>query len=178
MPENVLRRAATDPSSPPAPTPVEADDRVKSAEARRILWIAVDGRPGGIVAISDPVKPEARAAVGELRAAGVDVWLITGDQARTAAAVAAQVGIAPDRVGGKAVERGVITQAQLERMGPQDILQMIFLPGFSTAEHVTDVSGRGVGLDAVQATAQAVAILAKPVAPDQLLPVIRQQLEV
>jgi len=42
--------------------------------------------------------PEARRAIAELQAAGIDVWLVTGDQARTAAAVAVQVGIGPDRV--------------------------------------------------------------------------------
>ena len=69
-----------------------------SAGGRTPVWIGVDGRLAGIVAVSDPVKPEARAAIAELRAAGVDVWLVTGDQARTAAAVAEQVGIGPDRV--------------------------------------------------------------------------------
>ena len=65
-------------------------------------------------------------------------------------------GIDPGRVGAKAVERGVITQAQLERMGPQDILQMIFLPGFSTAAAVTNVSGRGVGMDVVKTNIEAI----------------------
>ena len=69
-----------------------------AADGRTPVLIAVDGALGGIVAISDPVKPEARAAVAELRAAGVDVWLISGDQARTAASVAAQVGIPGERV--------------------------------------------------------------------------------
>ncbi|HLO35533.1 MAG TPA: heavy metal translocating P-type ATPase, partial [Candidatus Deferrimicrobium sp.] len=69
-----------------------------AADGRTPVWIAVDGRLAGIVAVSDPVKPEARRAVAELQAAGVEVWLVTGDQARTAAAVAAQVGIAPERV--------------------------------------------------------------------------------
>ena len=69
-----------------------------AADGRTPVWIAVDGRLGGLVAISDPVKPEARRAIAELRAAGIEVWLVTGDQARTAAAVAVQVGIGPDRV--------------------------------------------------------------------------------
>lgn len=47
----------------------------------------------------------------------------------------------------KAISRGLIDSA--ERMTDQEILQMIFLPGFSTAEKVTEVSGRGVGLDVV-----------------------------
>jgi two-component system, chemotaxis family, sensor kinase CheA len=65
-------------------------------------------------------------------------------------------GIDPARVGAKAVERGLITAAQLERMGPQDVLQMIFLPGFSTAAAVTNVSGRGVGMDVVKTNIEAI----------------------
>jgi Cu+-exporting ATPase len=69
-----------------------------AADGRTPIWIAIDGRVAGIVAISDPIKPEARLAVAELQASGIDVWLITGDQAGTAASVAARVGIAPERV--------------------------------------------------------------------------------
>ncbi|HEU4571353.1 MAG TPA: heavy metal translocating P-type ATPase [Candidatus Limnocylindrales bacterium] len=70
------------------------DDSRDATEA----WIAIDGRAAGVVEIRDPVRPEARAAVAELRAAGIDVWLLTGDHERTATAVAAQVGIAPDHI--------------------------------------------------------------------------------
>ncbi len=59
-------------------------------------------------------------------------------------------GIDPVRIGAKAVERGVVSPEALSRMSPQDILQMVFLPGFSTAAAVTNVSGRGVGMDVVK----------------------------
>jgi Cu+-exporting ATPase len=72
-------------------------DASPSDDATRV-WIGIDGRAAGVLELRDPVRPEARAAVAELRAAGVEVWLLTGDGARTASAVAAQVGIAPDRV--------------------------------------------------------------------------------
>jgi P-type Cu+ transporter len=62
------------------------------------VWVAVEGALAGLVAVSDPIRPEAAAAVAELQAAGVEVWLVTGDGLRTAHAVAARVGIAPDRV--------------------------------------------------------------------------------
>ncbi|MCW2634784.1 MAG: histidine kinase [Blastococcus sp.] len=65
-------------------------------------------------------------------------------------------GIDPVKLGKKAVERGLITVAQLERMGPADILQLIFLPGFSTAAAVTNVSGRGVGMDVVKTNIEAI----------------------
>ncbi len=69
-----------------------------AAGGRTPVWIAVDGAAVGIVGVSDPVKPTAAAAVAELQAAGAEVWLVTGDHPTTAMAVAAQVGIAPDRV--------------------------------------------------------------------------------
>ncbi|MCV2490018.1 chemotaxis protein CheA [Geodermatophilus sp. YIM 151500] len=65
-------------------------------------------------------------------------------------------GIDPAKVGAKAVERGLVTAEALTRMGPQDILQMIFLPGFSTAAAVTNVSGRGVGMDVVKTNIEAI----------------------
>ena len=67
-------------------------------DARTLVWIAVEGVLAGLVAVSDPIRSEAAAAVAELQAAGVEVWLVTGDGLRTADAVAARVGIAPDRV--------------------------------------------------------------------------------
>lgn len=50
----------------------------------------------------------------------------------------------------RAVARGLVRQEQAAQMSERDILQLLFLPGFSTAEHVTNISGRGVGLDVVR----------------------------
>lgn len=59
-------------------------------------------------------------------------------------------GIDVDKVRAKAIERGTITQAQAANMSDKDIINLLFLPSFSTAKEVTDVSGRGVGLDVVK----------------------------
>ncbi|MBZ5679067.1 MAG: chemotaxis protein CheA [Acidobacteriia bacterium] len=59
-------------------------------------------------------------------------------------------GINPDRVGRKAVEKGLISQERLPTLSPREIIDFIFLPGFSTAERAGDLSGRGVGLDVVR----------------------------
>jgi len=59
-------------------------------------------------------------------------------------------GIATDRVLGKAVERGLITAEAAAAMTEREALQLIFVPGFSTAREVTSVSGRGVGMDVVR----------------------------
>ncbi len=60
-------------------------------------------------------------------------------------------GIDIEAVRKKAIERGTITQEQAEQMTDKEIIDLLFLPSFSTAKQVTDVSGRGVGLDVVKA---------------------------
>jgi two-component system chemotaxis sensor kinase CheA len=59
-------------------------------------------------------------------------------------------GIDLERVKQKAIEKGLATPERLRAMNQREILDLIFLPGFSTAEQVSDVSGRGVGLDVVR----------------------------
>jgi two-component system chemotaxis sensor kinase CheA len=65
-------------------------------------------------------------------------------------------GIAIERVLAKAVERGLVTAEQAADMTEREALQLIFLPGFSTAAAVTTVSGRGVGMDVVRANVEKV----------------------
>ncbi len=55
----------------------------------------------------------------------------------------------------KAIERGTITEEQAEYMSEKEIIDLLFLPSFSTAKIVSDVSGRGVGLDVVRSKIQA-----------------------
>ena len=59
-------------------------------------------------------------------------------------------GIDVDAVRRKAIERGTITEEQAESMSEKEIIDLLFLPSFSTAKQVSDVSGRGVGLDVVR----------------------------
>lgn len=59
-------------------------------------------------------------------------------------------GIDPQRVKRRAYERGLVEAEQLERLSDQETLKLILLPGFSTADTVSDLSGRGVGMDAVR----------------------------
>jgi two-component system chemotaxis sensor kinase CheA len=59
-------------------------------------------------------------------------------------------GIDPERIGQAAESKGLISQDQLKRMSAQDKIALIFLPGLSTAEKLTDISGRGVGMDVVK----------------------------
>ena len=59
-------------------------------------------------------------------------------------------GISVDRVRQKAIEKGLVTAEQAAAMSDREAIQMILLPGFSTAAKVTNVSGRGVGMDVVK----------------------------
>jgi len=59
-------------------------------------------------------------------------------------------GIAIEKVRDKAIERGLTTVERAAQMTDRELLQMIFLPGFSTADKITNVSGRGVGMDVVR----------------------------
>ncbi len=65
-------------------------------------------------------------------------------------------GIPPDRVKAKAVEKGLITAEQAARMTDREAIALIFAPGFSTAEQVTNISGRGVGMDVVRTNVEKV----------------------
>jgi len=67
-----------------------------SIEGKTPMYVAIDGKPAGLVAVADTVKPGAAAAVAKLKSMGIQVAMITGDNRRTAEAVARQVGV--DRV--------------------------------------------------------------------------------
>lgn len=59
-------------------------------------------------------------------------------------------GIDTDRVGRKAIEKGLVTEDQLAAMTQREMFDLIFLPGFSTKDKASDLSGRGVGMDVVK----------------------------
>ena len=64
-------------------------------------------------------------------------------------------GIDVEAVRQKAVERGIITQEQSETMSKKEIVNLLFMPSFSMAKKITDISGRGVGLDVVKSNIEA-----------------------
>ncbi|MGX5654953.1 chemotaxis protein CheA [Geodermatophilus nigrescens] len=100
--------------------------------------------------------PDRRRAAGK-RAEGVLTLRARHESGQVVVEVADDgAGIDPAKIGAKAVERGLVTADQLSRMGPQDVLQMIFAPGFSTAAAVTNVSGRGVGMDVVKTNIESI----------------------
>lgn len=95
-------------------------------------------------------KPEEREAAGKSR-----TGVVTMDAYQTGNSVIITVaddgkGMDPEKIGASAVEKGFITKDALNDLSDQEKINLIFLPGFSTAKEVSDVSGRGVGMDAVK----------------------------
>jgi two-component system, chemotaxis family, sensor kinase CheA len=85
-------------------------------------------------------RPEGRLKLSACHEGGQVLVEISDDGA----------GIDTARVKNKAIERGIITPQQCLRMSEGELLNLVFLPGFSTAEKVTNLSGRGVGMDVVK----------------------------
>lgn len=82
------------------PIPADLAEAADAAErqGRTPVWVAWEGRPRGVVVVADTVKPTSAAAIAHLRKLGMRPVLLTGDNARAAAAVAAQVGIPAEDV--------------------------------------------------------------------------------
>jgi two-component system chemotaxis sensor kinase CheA len=96
--------------------------------------------------------PEQRQQAG--KAAVGKLWL-SAEQTRTHTLITIRDngrGIDAGRVRRKAVEKGLLSQARVDALSDQEAVELVFHAGFSTAEQVSEVSGRGVGMDAVRAT--------------------------
>ena len=84
---DILRELGIDPGPLLAP----ADDLRR--EGQTVMLVAVDGRPAGLVSVSDAIKPSTPEAIAQLRSAGLSVVMVTGDNATTDRAVADKLGI-------------------------------------------------------------------------------------
>jgi two-component system chemotaxis sensor kinase CheA len=91
-------------------------------------------------------KPEVGSLEISARHAGGSVLITVGDDGR---------GIDPGRVARIAAERKLIAAESVASVDMPQAIELLFTPGFSTAEHTTDVSGRGVGMDAVRSMVRA-----------------------
>lgn len=94
--------------------------------------------------------PDEREAIGKSREGTV-----TLDAFHRGNSIYIQVtddgkGLDPDRILRKALDKGIVTEMDAEKMTPHQIYQLIWEPGLSTAEKVTEVSGRGMGMDIVK----------------------------
>lgn len=93
--------------------------------------------------------PEERARLGKPKAGVVKLWASYMENHIIITVQDDGRGLDPDKLRAKAVEKGLLDQDAAARMSDRESLNLIFLPGFSTASQVSDLSGRGVGMDVV-----------------------------
>jgi two-component system chemotaxis sensor kinase CheA len=94
--------------------------------------------------------PEIREAAGKQR---VGTIVLAASQEGDQIVIRVEddgAGLDPERVVRKAIEKGLVTAERARTLSTKEIFDFIFLPGFSTAEKVSDISGRGVGMDVVR----------------------------
>jgi two-component system chemotaxis sensor kinase CheA len=125
-------------------TEVELDKTILDALSDPLTHLVRNACDHGLES-SEERKRAGKPATGRLRLAarhfGDQIWITIEDDGR---------GIDRDRVRKKALEQGQRTAEELARLDDRELLSLIMLPGFSTAAQVTDVSGRGVGMDVVK----------------------------
>ncbi len=117
-------------------------------EGKTAMFVAVDGRPAGILAVADPIKATTPEAIQELRALGLNVVMLTGDNRRTAEAVAKKLGL--DSV-----------EAEIEPAGKVEHVRKLRAAGRRVA-----MAGDGIN----DAPALAKPKLASPWAPEPMSP--------
>ena len=145
-------------------------DLARSCEKK--VWIELKGKETEldrtiVEAIKDPLvhivrnavdhgieRPEARIAAGK-----PEVGVLSMRAYHEGGQVNIEIaddggGIDVERVKARAIEKGVVTRDAAARMSTRDLTNLIFAPGFSTAAKVTNVSGRGVGMDVVVPTSR------------------------
>ena len=101
------------------------DGRAIAEEAQQLaergatpIYVLIDGNIAGIIAVADALRPESPEAVQEMRALGLDVWMLTGDHQGTAEAIAEQAGIPADHVIAEVLpEQKAEMVEQLQRQG-------------------------------------------------------------
>ena len=100
-------------------------------------------------------SPDVREAKGKSRTG--EVGLIARHEGNNVVIMITDdgAGIDANKIRRKAVEKGMITQSEADSLDDADAVRLIFLPGFSTAEQITDISGRGVGMDVVRSKIEA-----------------------
>ncbi len=94
--------------------------------------------------------PDIRAATGKPRTGTVTVRASHEGGMVSIAIEDDGAGMDPEKLKAHALRKGVITPGEAALLGPREALELVFRPGFSTAAKVTDISGRGVGMDVVR----------------------------
>lgn len=95
------------------------------SEGQTVMFVAANGKPAGLIAVADPVKESSAEVLSELKRAGLDIIMVTGDNATTAKAVASRLGIA--------FEAGVLPERKAE-----------VVKSYQKSGHVVAMAGDGV----------------------------------
>nr|WP_296070912.1 chemotaxis protein CheA [uncultured Actinoplanes sp.] len=98
--------------------------------------------------------PDERTAAGKSSTARITLSAVADGDAVIVEISDDGRGVDPERVKRKAYEKGLISEEELETLSETDAVDLVFRPGFSTADQVSDLSGRGVGMDAVRASVE------------------------
>ena len=124
-----------------------------SANARTPMYVAIDGALAGLVAVSDPIKDTSREAIAKLHDMGLEVVMLTGDNERTAGAIARQAGI--DRVVAGVLPAGKV--AEIKRLqGEGKVVAMV-------GDGVNDAAAMAQGIGIAMGTGTDIAIEAADV---------------
>ena len=99
--------------------------------------------------------PEQRIAAGKQGLGTIRIEVTRGKDCVTIVVADDGRGMDPGRLADKAVEKGVLSREQAQALTRHEAFMLVCAPGFSTAETVSDISGRGVGMDAVRTAVQA-----------------------
>jgi two-component system, chemotaxis family, sensor kinase CheA len=122
----------------------EADKNIVEALADPLIHIVRNSLDHGIE------LPEVRRAAGKPAEGRLTIRAIQESDRVLIEITDDGKGIDPEVIKRKAYEKGIIDEATLERIGDQDAINLVFAAGFSTMEVVSDLSGRGVGMDVVR----------------------------
>ena len=95
-------------------------------------------------------SPEKRLAAGKPETGTINLKAYQGGGYIIVEIIDDGAGIPPDKIRAKILEKNLATPQDLSEMSDEQVIQYIFMPGFSTAEKITSVSGRGVGMDVVK----------------------------
>ena len=126
----------------------ELDKSILDAIAEPLAHLVRNAVDHGLESTEDRQKAD-KPAKGTVRLnayhQGNHVVVEVGDDGR---------GLDPVLILKKATERGIVSDDEAARLSPSQVLELIFRPGFTTAEQVTEISGRGIGMDVVQNVVQ------------------------
>ncbi len=127
--------------------PIDAEATAAETAGQTVALVAIDDVAAGVIALGDPIKPTAAAAVRALTEMGAEVWLVSGDGRITCEAVARQVGIPADRVEAQVLPADKV--AAIERLQARGLVVAMVGDGINDAPAIAQADvGVAIGTGA------------------------------